>query len=221
MLDQLTTGPEKNKFRIISHAAKCLKIKRKLPSLLQFLTKDLMNRSVENYEQSVTFPSLPNLMPSQNNHTPSIYNFCYNHSQEQFQRNCLIKLALSISNPKFCSCVMTLQGDANEILKIIFPTNCNIWLQVLHLNLLTQVVYSYDFTKGRKFYDLKTKDIFLPLNITCHQFQAKIQFSRSTPWNQHDFANNFQSGMVASPMKTLDNLHLSELQYIKTQLKTI
>ena len=178
-----------------------------------------LNRGVLNYEQSNTFPSLPNLTPSQNNHTPSIYNFCYNHSQEQFQRNRFIKLALSISNPKFCSCVMTLQGDANEILKTIFPTNWNIWLQVLHLNLLTQIIYSYDFTRGRKFYDLKTKDIFLPLNINCYQFQAKIQLSRSTPWTQHDFVNHFQSRMVASPMKNLDNLHLSELRYIKAQLK--
>ena len=218
IVTELNKGSDRNKFRLIEHVGKHLNVMRDEPELLQFLTtKNLLNLPIDNYEYLVTFPSLLNISPSTRTNVLSIYNFCYIKEQSQYQRNRFIKMVLSLCCPKLAACVMVLQGDqlANDLLKNIFSKQSNIWVQVLHYNLLIQATYAYDLSRGRTFFSNKTKEIFLPANITSAQFQQKLYLSREIAWTRSDFELFFHSKRVSSPLRDLDNLHLSELQFIK------
>ena len=181
-------------------------------------TRHLLDLPV-NYRNSETLAPLPNIAPSSRPNVLSIHNFCFN-KQGTYQRNRFIKMVLSLNHPKLASAVMTLQGDqaATELLKGLFSRQHNVWLQAFHYNILLLATNCYDLSRGRKFYRNKEDDVFLPSNIASVQFEHKIYMTRQVAWSRVDFEHNFRSRKVSAPLRDMDNLHIQELQFIKTTL---
>ena len=220
IITELSKGSERNKFQLIQHVGKHMNVMRNEDELLQFLTtRNLLSLSID-YENLVTFPALPNIAPSTRPNLLNIHNFCFNKQQGQYQRNRFVKMVISLCSPKLASCIMVLQGDqlANDLLKNLFSKQSSIWMQVLHYNLLLQATYCFDLSRGRNFFINKVQEIFLPANVTSVQFQQKIYQSREVAWTRADFELHFHSQKVSAPLRDLDNLHLNELQFIKTAL---
>ena len=129
-----------------------------------------------------------------------------------------MKLLISIIHPKLASAIMSLQGDKTnvDLLKTLFSKQSNIYLQIFHYNLLIQITACYDVTRGRKFLANKNEsEVYLPSNVTSPQFEQRVFQTRSMAWSRADFRKYFHSEHVASPMKSMDNLHLCELIYIR------
>ena len=220
IISELTQGSDRNKFQVLQHISKHMNVMRNEDELLQFLTtRNLLNVPI-NYKDLATFPSLPNIAPSTRPNLLNIHNFCFNGQQGSYQRNRFVKMVLSLASPKLASCVMTLQGDqlANDLLKNLFSKQNNVWLQVLHYHILLQATYCFDLSRGREFYINKVQDIFLPANVTSVQFEQKLYLSCEVAWSRTDFEHHFRSKKVSAPLRDLDNLHLNELQFIKTTL---
>ena len=220
IVEKLKQGSDRTNFHILQHIAKHLNKLRNEDQLLAFLkTKDLLSVP-SHYESSANLPPLPNLLPGTRASTLNIHNLTYNAKQDLYLRNRLVKLVFSIIHPKLASTIMTLQGDKTsvDLLKTLFSKQSNIYLQIFHYHLLLQTTASYDLSRGRTFLANSEPDVYLPSNVTTVQFEQKVFQTRLVAWTRSDFRKNFHSVQVASPMKSMDNLHICELLYIKSVL---
>ena len=116
---------------------------------------------------------------------------------------------------------MSLQGDQQHmiLLKNLFPKESNPWVQAFNHVVLMSVTSVYDLDRNRQFYvNTGSKEVFLPQNVSSYQFENQVFDTREISWTREQFVNCFRSLKVTTPLKNLDNLHLQELEVVKSIL---
>ena len=219
VLNCLTTGSDQSKYQTLQQIAKHLNVLQSESELVSSMSRGNLLEVPARYSSVQTFPPLLNVAPLTKLNTLNVFNSCWT-TQGVFQRNRLCKF-ISLLHPKLASCLMSLQGDQQHmvLLKNLFPKETNPWVQAFNHVVLMTVTSVFDLDRNRQFYDnTGSKEVFLPQNVSSHQFENQVFDTREISWNREQFVNCFRSLKVTTPLKNLDNLHLQELEVVKSIL---